>query len=648
MIPKHFKSKYPCLAVALSAMKFPDDSGNPLDTAAQKTVNLEIEAVNRSGESLLPVVEGLFEGPPQPDDNFMRFSMAAGPCLGFSDGVHAFMGHLWADSMKAWTTEDCARFLQLMLKDSQMVFQALDYAAELFARRRFAADEVLPWIFPAHGRVKNDLMQRGFWACIQAFCKKSPAQAIVVAERALSQITDTSFLSVIANMLGSLRLVIGPEHSASEALIALEENVKAPGFPERRALYVQSWACAAGKPLLSKDTALQIRDQFIRPDSDEEDSWCFLLNAIIQKDRSSWSWAHRELERVVRPGLSDTAKHWTAKAALYGLETADANDAISGGIWHELFALTLPIAASNNGTWEVIQDTLVKLAKNDPASMRQCVRVLAQRSGDSWLDRIEQQKFSWFFVVLSEIGMHIPVAGDLCFQSGSGSRRLGLIVLDECRVEKLASDVVTAANDAQLELLFLEAQRRFINFLTLARLHACLAERIDQVGGDFATRFYKEVETQCLNTESYRIALIAAAPKHDRVQVIAITVTERLTATQKAASSPALQMEVPGRGRGESLYEQRIARNVAKGVRQQSILSNLTHNISLLYSGDRWRMFGRDGVLSEPVELHSYSTEFEVPKLEVFDPEGSQGRRIEAASRIAALEAHVDPENGKP
>jgi hypothetical protein len=143
---------------------------------------------------------------------------------------------------------------------------------------------------------------------------------------------------------------------------------------------------------------------------------------------------------------------------------------------------------------------------------------------------------------------------------------------------------------------------------------------------------------QCLNTHGYRSALAAAAPHHEYLQAILADVEERLTAIHNASASPALQMEVPGHARAERLYHRRMARDVAKGVRQQSTFLSLIHSIQLLYGGASWRIFESDGKLSQPSGMHASSTNIEIPRLEMLDPEGMHLRRVAASVRIASLE----------
>lgn len=639
MIPKWFSERRPHLAVALMAMKStPPDS--PLPSAAvEGEIAREIADANQANDSLSDVLTGIFDVAPEPTDDFMRFSFAAYRQLGVSGDVCVFMGRLWTDAVQAWSPQERTQFLLLCVRDPHEVFQALDFAVELFRRVQFTPDEVFPWIAAAHRQVGNDRIQQGFWGCVEAFCIRSPPEAVAVAERWLDTKPELPALGVIGNMIGWLRLKVVSDPSSAALFEALEQRVQAHGHPAWRAIYIQSWAHAVGQAILNEKKALDIREPYRCSTCDEEIAWCFLLNSIVHSDRPSWSWAHRELTRLASPGLDERAKYWAVLAAMHGLRNADQSDIIPAERWRGLFAALLPVAAVSTATWDQILHTLTTLVEEDLTAMRELVMLLARGSGEAWLEVVKQRKFLSFFQLLRRKGLHSVVSGDLCFQSGASSRHLGLVVFSECSVEALGESVVRSSTATQLELLLLEAQRRSMEYPALARLHACLADSVDRVGGSLPELFYEEVARQCLNTHDYRSAIAAAAPNHEYLGALVLDVRERLSATHKASGSSALQMEVPGFARAQRFHDLKLARDVSKTVREHSTFLRLFPTVSLLYGGMESRTFSSDGSLSGPTRMHSSSSTIEVPRLEAMDPEGMQILRIQASTRIATLEA---------
>jgi hypothetical protein len=411
---------------------------------------------------------GIFEAPPKPTEEFMRFSFAAYRQLGVSGDVCVFMGRLWGEAAQTWSPAERAQFLFLIGQDPHEVFQGLDFAAELFRRVQFTAEEVFPWFAVAHRQVVNDLIQGGFWGCVEAFCAGNPAQAVVVAERWLDTRPDPPALGVISNMIGRLRLAIVSDPSAATGFAALENRVQGNGCPAWRALYIQSLACSIGILPITEQDAIETRDRYVYAGAEEETAWCFLLSSVVRAERETWHWAHRELMGVARPSLSEASKNWAVVAALHGIEVTLQDDAVPTGAWQHLFRALLPIAASSVATWRSVHKTLTSLADTDSNAMRELVRTIAARSAPTWLQTLRDKNFAWFFQILKAKGLAPAVSADLCFAPGAGGRHLGIIVFDECGLQELDASVVRGATAMQVELLLLEAQRRQIRYGALA------------------------------------------------------------------------------------------------------------------------------------------------------------------------------------
>jgi len=635
MIPESFISKYPCVAAVLDAMTSPGMPSMPPDTIIRAKIAVELEGANEDVDSIALLFHGLF-GTLEPDGEFMRFGIGTYIRLGVNDLTRRFVGQLWAEAFRQWEPTQRAEFLSLTVNDDREVFLAIDLCVEVFRAVRFATDEAFQWIAAAHEKTRRDGYQRGFWACVEAYCATSPLQAIAVAERWLAVRSDSSSLGVVENMVGWLRFSVASEPSASLPLASLEKRIQSPGSSVWRALYVRSWSLAAGEPMLDEAKALGIRDQFVRANTEEEIAWCFLLNAITHSDRGAWPWVHREFKAVARASLSDEAKYWTVMAALHGIETGTEREC---AIWRGVLVAVLPISAGHIPSWRTIHQGLLTLTEKNSSEMCALAVTLGRCSGATWLHVLRERGSDGFFESLRQRGLHAPLSGDLCFQPGSASRRMGLYLFSECEVARFGLDVTEEASESQLELLLLEAQRHSMRFEALARLHACLAHRVDVLGGSLPELLYDEIAKQCLNTRAYRLALLAAAPGDEYLAAILADSEERLDLTSGACKSPALQMEVVGQMRAEMLSQKRMAREVGSAVRRRSIFMSTLRNVSLLYGENEWRSFMPDGSLSKAHGLKLISESIEVPRLEFLDPEGMFLHRLAASTRIRALEA---------
>jgi hypothetical protein len=627
-----FQAKYPQLWAALIVMKSAGSSAQH-DPATKAAIAQEVAAAIAAAEVLSPVVEGLFADAKTPDQ-MMRFSVQAYLYLGMSDDVRQFMGRLWAELMRSWTKTERVCFLQLTVKDRHDVFAALDFASEMLREIPLTSQEALPWFAAAHQLIANDYMQRGFWQCVETFCTRNTYEAILTVESWLRKSPEPPALGVIAVMLGSIRMAIKPNDEIGQRFAALEHALQI-GHPTWRALYIRSWAYRVNQ--LDEDRAAAIRDSCVQPDSEEETAWISLLSSVSQVDQNSWTWVFRELRKVARTTLSDSAKNAIAGTVFDCVERSAQRDVAAAKQWLDLLVAILPIPETDLLFWQALERHLAVLATANSDLMRAVVKTLAQYSGEKWLKVAPEIQFDALSSVLQEKGLHTLVCGDLCFADGVQSRRLGLWFFDKYQVQKLAQALIDSATASQMELLLLEAQRLSINSDALARLHASLAERIDQLGGDLLYVLYDEVALQALNTYEYRSTLAAEAPNHEYLGAILQDVEERLKETRNASDSPALQMEVPHRREAEFRLAQRMQREIKSGIEKHSVLLKLVTRVTLLYA-KKWRVFYPDGTLSEPSGLQELSNTLEVPRLDLVDPEGMQLRRLGASARIAELE----------
>jgi hypothetical protein len=645
MIPPSLQIRYPSLAATLTVMSATDADDIPA-LPAEDDIARELSDLNRSRESLDDVADALVSGASEPQRELVRISKSAYRYLGVSDEVRSFMGRFWAAALRSWNSSQRSAFLLLTAEDRHEVFQALDFTAELFTEVAFTADELLPWLKRARRQVGNDLMQRGLWASVQAFCKMSPMEAARLAVEWLNEDPDAQELSTIAAVIGLAREQVPNDDVASRPLRDLETRLRTSGKPGWRSAYIQSWAQIASRGLLTRERLRELFDEFVMNDSDEEAAWCYLLHVIAQRTSitdASWSWILDELRRVARSGLGAASQYWLVLTVLKGLaEPAKPGGSLPSDPWLALLRSLCPIPSVNQQTWSRITGALVESTRTAPDIARQMVLTLAAYSGREWLQCDDRSEFRWFLMELAKHNQHGRVATDLCFQGGAFSRRMGMVIFSNCNVPTLDAQTLGTASATSVELLLLEAQRFHVDYAALGRLHAALARRIDELDGELPELFYEEVARQCRNTCAYRTALRAAAPNNEYLLAIAADAEDRIKETRATFASPALQMDVPGYARARRLHDRYMAGVVAKGIAGRSVLLNLVRKVRLLYGGERWRFFGPDGSLSPPSAFHTSSAEVEMPQLEIANPEEAQMRRLQASARIARLEQEAD------
>lgn len=639
MIPDKFESEYPSVSAVLHAIRFPYRAVGGAGVGSKSKISEELSPACRDETAIVELIGRLFNGQPQPDGEFLDFSMTACLQLGPSTESRTLIGRIWAYAAETWNSEQRKNFLFLLLRDPDEVFQTLDIAVILFQRVRFVAEEVSAWLCEAHRCVRKDAYQTGFWTCVDTFCSTSPHAAMAVVGGWLDVGPVATPTELAARLLRVLRVAVTSNANLASDFLRLEERLNAPGHPAWRGLYIQSLADLIRTGSLSENNVLEVRDRYVHGGAEEETAWCFLLKAIVCGEKSSWKWARRELMKVAGGPLTDVSKYWVILAALRGVETAEEGDPVSGSDWRGVLRALFPIAAENISVWQEIHNTLISLANANSFEMRELVRDIASYSGRTWVETIKQQKFPYFFAVLRETQLAQGVCTDLCFGSGATQRQLGVLIFNECQVEELDPNTVRSTRDQQLELLLLEARRRQIRDDALARLHACLMERVKESGPSLSESFYEEASRQCLNTAEYRYALLHARPQDEKLKAIASEVEERLLAIDQAVLSPAFRMQVPGLLRARKLHDRSFRGSVSNTVKQSSEFLSFFPTVHNVYgSGIEPRISSNDTAPSAAIEIHSPSESAAFARLESIDPEGVWLRRMAARARVKAFE----------
>jgi hypothetical protein len=307
----------------------------------------------------------------------------------------------------------------------------------------------------------------------------------------------------------------------------------------------------------------------------------------------------------------------------------------------------MPLDKTEGLAWQKLEQSLVNSLQNNQQDARDLIVRLGTATGKAWVGLLDEhhEAFSWLFQSLVGAGLAENIVSDLCFSRSRHAVRLGCRLFNLCGVSGLNQQELAKADATQVELLLLEASLRVDEHVHMARLHASVASRVDEIGGDLAELFYDEVTTQALNTHGYREALIVHANGHTRLIECVQTAKQRIESTFQAIKSPALRMHVPGWNRAQAIAMRRFSRDVSKSAEKYSIFSQLLPKVYLLY-GKRWRFVDANENLSNPSELQKTEVNTEIPRLEYISPEAMRVRRTFALTRIKSL-WHPNEEGSK-
>ena len=609
------------------------------DESKRSVIAGELRAALARNEPSEQVANCIWKAAGESQATFFEQSVTAYHCLGVSDEVRDFMGRLWASVLQGWPVPAQQEFLQRIVGEERLhLFEALDFAPPVFRRIPFSPEFMSGWVVVARKAVGNDLFQRGLFGCLENFAWHQPAATLEIIPLMLRDRHDPQVRGAIARLLHEVRRKNKvQEGSLAGALNSVEASLRAPGDAALRSLFLESWAIAAGEAELDEARALALRD-LCHGAAEETLAWCFLLARVVDSRREHWPWVHRELVAVSLQPLDAQAKFWVTTAALHGWMQANEGDTISRKAWADLY-FALPLTKTDGGAWRQLEHVLVEMLAREPARACEFILRLAAVSGKIWCELLDEERdhLAWFNQMLQRHPQAAALVTSLCLSHEKRARKLGVKLFAACNVEALQPEAIAQANAIQLELLVLQASLMAGEYDDTARLHASIARRIDELGGQLAETFYGEVEIQARNTHQYRERLEKNANGHARLVATVQEAHRSLDATIAAAKSPALMMEIPGRERAERLAMRQFGRKVQQGFSKFSILQHIATTVPLLY-GRTWRSQDLAGNLTDASSLQKSEVKMEMPRLEFVNPDAMRYRRLVAGQRIAELQ----------
>ncbi|MBS1941267.1 MAG: hypothetical protein JST38_10360 [Bacteroidetes bacterium] len=638
-----FETKYPYVAEALLAVHAGADRGR-WGKDRREAIEAELHLINERMEPLFDVVAKHYVEQALTGPLLIRFSLAATDHLGFSDPTNEFMARLWVEVLSAWRKEEQIAFVQSIADQSgRDIFEVLEFAKEVFARFDFSAEVMLPWIVRVRATIGQDLMQNGMWACIENFCKRCPGEALRVIGQWQHKDPDEQSRRAIARMVASLRIAVLDKEELAGEMTAFDSMLSAPGSPELRSEYIESWAFMLDSPLLTDGLLLSMRRELYTPGGKEEIAWSFLLARMTRAKPERWSAAYTELQLLARPDLGPNQKYWVVEAALDGWSRATREHQVLRDQWEDLFFSVQPLSETDFGAWRSVEMLLSKALREHPEEAAKFIVRLAEASGKTWekLLRGPARVHEGLSHTLKQAPNVAEIITRLCLSSIRAARRVGLEWFHRCETVCLDEAMVSAADLGVIEAVFLEAMVFPLLSEDTARLHGCLLRRIETLGGPLDAAFYDEVEHQTMDTHGYRKRIVESSGGHPRITQMVDEAKKRIDATYGVRTSSALQMVVPGHSRAMALWMRRTVRQTRKGAMENSF-TRLFTNISILYA-KKWRMQGPDGSLGEASELNKVSVEGEMPRLEAMMPEALTIKRISAEMRLREIQRTLTP-----
>lgn len=631
-----FSNLFPELAEALINVRDDIEVPSERHNELRKLIKPQLQVLDSSESAIAGAANLLFPSQVTPDE-LLNLSQYFPFHLGVGDDINNFVGALWSYIIDDWPEEIRAQFMFSVFAKGHNAFSYLEYLAKVFTKICLSQKDMMLWFQRAYQLVKNDLIQNGFWGCVDSYTKNFPNEAFSLAQSWIEQIPQESDQIVLSRIIGILHDIKTDEYLNSRRY-PFEQKISSAGRPEWRTCYILSWL----QQIPNKEFNVDIYDtlkEIANQGMAEANAWRNLLCSIVRHRKDLWSKAYADLKT---PSSNAICRYLTGRAAVDGYK-ADSEETISRKEWETLFISLLPFDLTQEGGLVLLLEELLhEISEKAPDHLHVFLPLIANSGRDSWLSLIESdasRKIEWIFRNLS---VRQSLTTDLCLGHNRFERKTGLWLLRMEPAISLDTSIVLLASQKCAELLFYEVQRTLIlDGAIIAHIHSALCARDMNNNPSFKDELRTEIKLQALNSHDYRTTLKTLLPPDSLFLTILDEVEGEYTTLQDALQSPALQMDAPGYLQAEGMARIKIARETDKFSREKSVFLKMAKNVQILYA-KTWRHFSENNGLSNASGLHKFEHSFEVPMQEFINPEGMILRRYNASQSIQELETGVE------
>lgn len=635
------ETKLPALELVRAALALPDGQAQKHPSAE---ITAEVACVIHEQTGLADELRDLIFGTTIPlDTAFFHSLMSVGTRLGFSEPATEIAGEIWASAMGKLSADEQQTLLSQLLAAPNLEFftslRALPWVVRSF---QVPADFLIDWFTELRNRVGNDFAQGGFWRSLESWAQLHPASALAGLRLLASRELNDETVTIGAAILGRLRVAweSGPPN---ESGLEFEQSLARHGDVQKRLVYHRSWINTGWDRGLSH-SEFQSSLTRMATGTHEERAEAFNFLRCLLPDRrmqpESITLGIEWLREHTNSSTSDGAKHWVIHSVQQLASASIADNQFLEGLWPLMVAVQ-PITSESRGTWNQIEHLLVDLLHKNRPQFEELLRLLVDAHPEGLIQQMASH--DQFQFLRSELAAQTATAfcADLLFSNQRHRRQFGFTLYDELPFDAFPDEILDARTDDEIALTLFESQLHYLQPDNTRRFLLSLRQRAESGSPQLAALFRDELLYQAKNLPGAVLDQLKQlnGPSALLKTVVAAADTY-FEATRKAHTSSINAMEIPGWRRALSMKARRQSRDIEAHSNELSVFKQMCSNSYLIY-GDRGFRYSRDGELGEFSAMQTFSTQMELPRLAMIDPEGVVIRRHNAITMTNRLAAAI-------
>lgn len=559
------------------------------------------------------------------DTSFYECLQSVEARLGFSNAAGEIVGNIWAAALPDDSSaKQQSLFSQLLTAQNHQFFSALRALPSVIGMVYIPADFLIGWFIDLRVRVANDFAQGGFWRSLEVWAQSRPADALIGLELLTAHELDDDKVAIGAAILGNLR-VAWERGTATDAGRKFETTLAQHADVTRRLVFHRSWINTGWVRGLSHaefSACLNLMTPGVQAEQFEAFNFLRCLLPDRQTLPESVATGVEWLCQHSRSSLPDNSKHWVVNLAHRLAENAIADDIFLDRLW-PLLTTVQPIARENQGTWTEIEHTLVNLLHKNRPQFERLLRLLVDANPDGLIEQFSSHgKFDY---LSSEMTVHAGRAfyADLFFLPDRHRRQFAFALYGRLPFDVFPSGMLDTLSDDELALGLFEFQLHYLDPAHTRDFLMSVRERAERSSPQLVSLFRNELLYQAKNLPGAVLdGLKNWKEPSDLVRGVIAEAEAYFDAARTARGSAINSMDIPGWRRALTMKSRRQSREIEAKTEEHSVFAKLCSQSYLIYGTEGFR-YCRDGEIGEVTPMKMFSTQIELPRLAMIDPEGA-------------------------
>jgi len=558
--------------------------------------------------------------------------------VGYGPASYTLGGRIWARAFNELATDKQRVLLDsLMDEKGRGIWRAIFYLPEFCSRSDIETQFAAGWIYRFGDKVKNDMANADFFNGVKNYAFHFPASGMKVFEIYISEQLDELKISLAALLLGTVRSKEAKGDYKKDIISHWDKQLLTSSEVNMRLVYHRSLPISFDMGSLSVQELDDKLANMLKGEPEEVSEafsiiWRCLRGEKV--DNNFVKFAMKWFSKNASSKLPDAAKYHLVNAMWFfntpGRQKIDIKASEADG----LLVAIQPIPENNYGTWNYFEMYLVDRLKQDTVAFESILEKLVASNPKGMVAKFQNDAFDHLKTEICK-SKNQDFITNWSLSTDTNKRKTARAILQKSESVVFSQDVISEANEKQLEVALLELIRKpLIEANKMSEYLLALEPSFRNLRPELKQMFKNEMTLQAIN---YPGACLENWEKienpSDLLKEVIADAKKYFERLNEIKDSPAISFTFSGSKEAVEREANEFSNKISREAREKSIFAKLAKNVNIIY-GSRWAVMTVDGKLGQATNFHKFGHSMEFPRVEIIDPEGMAIRRLQTTRDI--------------